>query len=383
MRSVLTLLAASLAACAPEAGGPGGASQTSAPAYSNPHFIPRETRLAGDAAALEARLEGMNLELHRQVLRALRKIERQPGDSNWIEFDGRALRCAEFEYYREWHVAQDGAPAAVESRDRDGDAFSVIKFYADNLAERGIDLIVVPVPTRVQLYPDIFPTVPKPEADFRGLGPGYTQLLLDLTRAGVEVLDLLPDAARARFASEQDTDEHLILDYDHHWTPRGVALIAERIAQRVRQLEWFKPGTEVEERGFVIKLNTEEWVANRNLRHAPEIAQQPQVLHYRSVLDREGKKLRDVENASPVLLIGDSMVGMFRLKSSGLASHLGYQLGLPVDSISIPAGGGDAVWKALALRDEPFAGKRVIIWLFTAKALAKPMVRQTDLFEDS
>jgi hypothetical protein len=96
------------------------------------------------------------------------------------------------------------------------------------LRERGIDLIFVPVPKMVEVYPEHF-LDPCPADGI--IAPHIRQALWALLNDGVEVVDGL-----RLFRAVRDTDaEYLYNTADSHWAPRGMRVMAKEIADRIER----------------------------------------------------------------------------------------------------------------------------------------------------
>jgi len=279
-----------------------------------------------------------------------------PVRDGWLSDD--AVR-AFLEFNPQW---RPGAPAGTELRP----AQQIVETIADfdrQLRERGIELVVAPIPTRLNVYPDALVPAELGES-FEGFAPGLTRWLLALVDAGVEVADLLPALAATRGALDAPDSQQPFLRVNTHWAPVGIVAAADHLAARIASAEWFEPGpggTHVEEeRGDLLAFQVKVPVAA-----AP-------VLLYERVLDAQGQPAAFRDAGSPVILLGDSFTQMFREESADIGRQLHHRLGFPPDIIFSPAGGPYQSRVTLARRDAPFAGKRLVVWLFTCEALRYP-----------
>jgi len=117
---------------------------------------------------------------------------------------------------------------------------SVVKaivHFRDQLRQRGVQLLVVPVPDKASVYPDrLSLRAANRWHEFRSPTEG---LLADLHSLNVETVDLF---AAFRDAREKDAAVRLerpyYLAHDTHWTPAGARLAAETVAAKLRQLNW-------------------------------------------------------------------------------------------------------------------------------------------------
>jgi SGNH hydrolase-like domain, acetyltransferase AlgX len=122
---------------------------------------------------------------------------------------------------------------AVDSRTADSNCSPLesIFDYHSKLKERGIQLVVVPIPIKPSVYPDKIWHHYSNEAG-PGLNPDHRLFCQRLAEKGVKCIDLADDFWKARFAAP----EFLYLRGDTHWSPRGVALAADNIAKECEAL---------------------------------------------------------------------------------------------------------------------------------------------------
>lgn len=348
-----------------------------------PPAAQKQQRLEQDRTRLRASLErARETDLSARLLTGVESLLASDPSPGWLQLEGWALRRKDLESYLEWFRPDPERGGLCAALDVDGPRHPLqrIRHYAETLAEHGIDLLVVPIPMRIQVYPDRIPGV-RLEEPFHGVGGDYTRLLLAISEAGVEVVDLLPSFAHARDDGGERTDQRVFMDYDHHWTPRGVALAAEVIADRVRSFPWYRPGPDRAGVDFQIALTS----------GAPGPAQEThrEEVWFRSVQpigeesgERGGEPAGEGAEMThgSILLIGDSFVGAHSDRHSDLAGHLYARLGHRVDMI-YNSGGGMRVWKTVARRGDRLLQKKLIIWAFYSRALGDPPTPRVKLFD--
>ncbi|MBM4031064.1 MAG: hypothetical protein FJ291_04680 [Planctomycetes bacterium] len=375
--------------------------------------------------------------------RNLRQFERTLEDKSWFQQAVRpevqrflllALRDAgakaiigqgRWFYYPRGLFYRPGVRYLVESSQQrwhrppacgDAVAQAIIRFR-DQLRERGIELLVVPVPEKASVYPDrLTRRMAGRFQDFRSPTEG---LLEDLKRSGVESVDLfrLFREARRRGGDVED----LYLTFDTHWTPGSARVAAEAVAQRLRALRWAPSGEGVfpAGRGYTIRPAK---VARRG--DIVEMIQAPRIsrvfpaegfecvqvldksagLLVSTVSGREGtymnQHLVDTPLQASVLLLGDSFsriyqtlepqslgeelgqagfraaeLGRENVKgtrrllpgSAGFPSHLALALGAAVDYIISDGGAATDVRQALSTNAEILERKRVVVWQFAER----------------
>ena len=130
----------------------------------------------------------------------------------------------------------------VPSRDQGPAAATraIIRFR-DQLASRGIQLLVVPVPCKARIYPDKLTR----RADDLPLKSRTLEVIAALRAAGVETVDLFDVFQESHKVSGGEAMNSLYLARDTHWSPDGVRRAAEAIADRIVQLGWLEIGAAV------------------------------------------------------------------------------------------------------------------------------------------
>ncbi|MFT4540657.1 MAG: hypothetical protein ACI841_000110 [Planctomycetota bacterium] len=331
-------------------------------------------------AALEASLQGMQASgLHEQLLTAVEALRAAPG-KQWKKLDGWAIRSAELNYYHKWCTPDAETGASMKALDFAAKTHPVhaIAAIADDLEAHGIELLVIPIPKRAQVYPDRLPGVEQAGSDFAGIDPGYAAVMLELARRGVSIVDLLPDMARTRYDRSGTDDEYLFHHYDPHWTPRGAEIAADLIASAIASYPWFEAGAAVEGEDFQVERKHGEWafVVDKELQEE----KQPELLWFRQMRKPDGGKVETEARDSPYLLLGDSFTTHLAAAGSDIVSLLYARLEQPLDVIAIPQGGARPVWDALARRRDKLEGKRVVIWLVSASVFANQNLQKVELF---
>jgi hypothetical protein len=237
------------------------------------------------------------------------------------------------------------------------------------LDARGIDLIFVPVPTKVELFPD---KLDAKNRAFAGqvVNPWARKFLLDLSEAGVEALDLWPPFLAERKKGE--TPEPLYQRQDTHWSSRGLRLAARLVAARVRQYPWWNelaaaPGVRYQLRDarFSRYGDIHSRLPDRDKRGL-----KPEELTAAQVVAPDGSFF-EPDADSPIVVLGDSYTGVYELidcQHAGVAAHLARELGRPVDLI-MSYGGGPNVRKTLMRLGDNLGKKRLVVYLMSARDL--------------
>jgi len=260
-------------------------------------------------------------------------------------------------------------PESLAAENRQPDPVPAIAELRDMLAERGIPLLVAPVPVKPTIYPDRFSArfdAPAGPAE----NSSYTKFLSRLADADIRHVDLTQVLWEARSA---DT-EPLYLESDTHWTPRGVRVAAQAISEAVTDLEpsWVEPPTAYRETALRVAGVGDIQSMLRFPRSEPEQAIIVQV----TAADDRG-----IDTRAEVLLLGDSFANIYSHPAlgwgsgAGLAEHLAANLGRSVDKLAINDNASHATRLALAgdiaRGGNRIAGKRVVIYQFAERELAQ------------
>ncbi|MCP5488714.1 MAG: hypothetical protein H7A43_08690 [Verrucomicrobia bacterium] len=244
------------------------------------------------------------------------------------------------------------------------------RFHRD-LQARKIELILVPVPVKPELLPDQFSA--RYRAGDVARNPSMPEFLARCSDAGITVADVAGWLKDEQTASGRPA----YLYTDTHWTPEAMALVAERLADLVREKTGWAPvpltpveRTVVTNRGDVAAMLT----FPSGFHPFPE-----ETVTVSRVVDREGGWWR-ADPGAEVLVLGDSFSNIYSLEgmgwgeSGGWVEHLARNLGRPVDRLVRNDAGAYATRQLLARelargRDR-LAGKKVVVYQFATRELA-------------
>lgn len=239
------------------------------------------------------------------------------------------------------------------------DPLPVIQEYASALKVLGVDLLLVPVPTKASIYPEKLASDLSP-AD----APSQKAFLDKIASTGIQVTDLETLFRQHRVAHP---DEALFCATDSHWSPLGAELAAKAVATHLASL----PAISAEKKTPFTTGTPEALQFHGDLLTDSEKASTPP----------ESLPISKVNPAtsgpSPVLVIGDSHCQVFRTggpmlaTDAGFIDHLAAALSLPIEDISSQASGADQPRADIARRTvkEPdfWSSRKVVVWLFTSR----------------
>lgn len=246
--------------------------------------------------------------------------------------------------------------------------------FRNQLARRGIRLVVMPTPVKPMIHPE------KLTAAYDGhvaplQNPSYEMFVRDLDAAGVFVFDVAVELA-ARRAGEGAQ----YLATDTHWTPGAMEFVARRLAEYVREFAALPAAAEP---GFATRAASVSGVGDlvTMLQLPPGQRGFPEeTVELRQVLSAQGGLWRS-EPAADVLVLGDSFCNIYSLdamgwgESAGLVEQLSVELRRPLDRIVINDNGAYGARAALARelrrgRDR-LAGKKLVVWQFAVRELSE------------
>ncbi len=312
---------------------------------------------------------------------SLRTFERRLDAANWAANVSRPwLQFAHFAWLKEggekavlasdgWYFFKPGLkyllarPEPGQHIHGTNDPVAAIVDFRNQLAARGVHLLVMPVPNKDSIYPDRLTSRAKVPHGI--LAPRTREVLDKLRVSGVEVVDLFKEFTEARQRSETP----LYLAQDTHWSPAGVALAAKTASRRLIELGWIQSGateyrekaTPVQRQGDILRMLQTPAIERRV---APENVSSVQV-----VRGDDGKPYAD-EATAEILILGDSFMRIYQQdipNSAGFIAHLAKELKQPMMSIVNDGGGSTLVREELNARPMFLDKKKVVIWEFVER----------------
>jgi alginate O-acetyltransferase complex protein AlgJ len=324
-----------------------------------------ETRSLPPAPAVPAALSSAPVrapeEFRQLVERRAAEAERR-GEAAVEGRDGWLFLAAELRHM--------GTPDGADGARADRDPVDVIAGFARQLAERGVELLFMPVPPKAVVYPEELPAGEAAHAVPR-LDARDERSYRALSALGVEVVDLVPLFLARRL------ERPLYARTDSHWSGAGVEAAASAAAASVRRRAWY-PSLPRETYG------TEPW----SLEITGDLARLlGRPLPGREILSLSrvalGGKAVESRRGSPVLLLGDSHAlvynagGDLLATGSGLPDHLARELGFPVDLLAVRGSGATPARAALSRRG--LDGTKLVVWCLSARELTESVWRDVPL----
>ena len=313
-----------------------------------------QPRPATAEIALSERQQAFRRELTAEVA----TLEKS-GTATAVGRDGWLFLTGELRFLAQGRFWGDAAAKTGRAHKAEwADPLPAILDFNRQLHERGIELLLVPVPPKGAIYPEkigLETTVPPAEA-----APYLEEFFGELRRRGVSALDLTPIFA----AHREDARGPLYCRTDSHWSGVGCVLAAQAIAQKVRQLlpnessrnSYHRDWREINISGDLAALT-------------PAGKSGPEQISVRQL-----SSAVQPDPGSPLLLMGDSHTLVFHEflgERAGLLDQLAAELGYAPDLIGTRGSGATAVRVSLyrRSRSDPnfLAKKKVVVWCFAAR----------------
>ena len=245
------------------------------------------------------------------------------------------------------------------------DIFTAIVSFRDELAKRGIKLLVMPAPNKSSVYPEMLAV--RANGSSNSVNPATREVLATLKQAGVEVVDLFQVYGQDDRWGKPHPAYYLA--QDSHWSPEGMRLAAESVARRLLDSGWVVKGSV---QYGVKSVSLQRYGDVLRMIRVPQVERlyEPEQIDCTQVVNAAtGKPYVDDPN-SPVLVLGDSFLRIFERDepgSGGFIAHLAYNLGFGLTSIVNDGGASTLVRQQLARKPALLKGKRVVVWEFVER----------------
>jgi hypothetical protein len=291
--------------------------------------------------------------------------------------------------YRKWRLLADAGEKAVVGRGGwlfyresvrygterqaitlESDAanpIAAIRSFRDQLQARQIRLLVVPVPNKESVYPEMLAK--------RAEGAGVViceptrRLLEEFEKWGIDYVDLFEVMRQARQREGQSNARRLYLAQDSHWSPAGARLAAGAVARRVLESRLVSPGDRAYVEHAVTVRRHGDLVEMLRVSQI-ERALEPETLTCLQLVQSDTGALYHDAADSEVLVLGDSFLRIYEQDEPGAAgfiAHLARELRRPVSSIVNDGGASTLVRQALARRPSLLLNKKLVIWEFAER----------------
>lgn len=236
------------------------------------------------------------------------------------------------------------------------------------LAEKDVELLVVPIPLKASIYPESFDDQFAP-GDPYALRPLYEQMRAE----GLDVLDLEPILGALRATGK------LYCEQDAHYSPRACEIIAASLAKKIQTKAWaasLQPTTLVRSEPTEISITGDLVVGTGN---ASSTGSETLKVLFAGTGDSAKPEPAAPDPQSPILLFGDSHTLVFQegastgmhCQGAGLLDQLQYELQSRIDHYGQKGSGTVQARKALygKVRATPgfWETKKLVIWVFSCR----------------
>jgi len=244
------------------------------------------------------------------------------------------------------------------------DPLPAILDFSQQLKKAGIDLLIVPVPGKASIYPEMIDPGAVNSESTR-LDASDAEFVGVLKQNGVNVLDLVPPFLQFR---KDHPDMPLYSKEDTHWSGYGIGLASDLVAEQVKREAWYgsipkvkfssQTGS-VQVKGDLVQLMTGTQPG-------------PEAIVLTAVKDDKGAAVQS-SRPSPLLLLGDSHNLIYSTgddmlaTSSGFPENVAAKIEFAPDVIAVRGSGATPARINLARRADNMAGKKMVVWCFTVR----------------
>ena len=273
-------------------------------------------------------------------------------------------------------LARKEASENVGERAARPDPIPALADFATQLADRGIALVVVPLPVKAAIHPeglarDMLEDLPLENPSFEV----FMNRLAELDIPAYSPAGRIADLRRAKTGTQWPQ----FLRTDSHWTPQAMETTAAGVAEFVTR------HVTLPETRSANLVRRETWVEGRGdlaaLLRLP--MRRPLFLPERVPTQRVTQTSGEpwaADSAADVLVLGDSFTNIYSQgelgwgEGAGFAEQLSFFLRRPVDRLAVNAGGPAAARErlasAIASGQDILAGKRLVIYAFSSRELS-------------
>ncbi|MDB5335178.1 MAG: hypothetical protein JWN70_797 [Planctomycetaceae bacterium] len=267
-----------------------------------------------------------------------------------------------------------GDKAATSSRSSNpkyADPLPPIIDFHQQLKAAGIALWIVPVPAKVAVYPQHCISTNGSTTGWvsekRRIDRSHEKFYELLRKESLTVVDLTDEFRWPKGDAKQSRRFCLT---DSHWSGTGVSMAAKILGDKVKKAPWYSaiPKRQFQTKPLTVEI-TGDLAALFNEKNPPR--EKLDLTRVFQMVDGKPLPVAD-DHSSPILLLGDSHTLIFHdptlyAEGCGLADHLAEQLGFAMDVIGVRGSGANAARLNWRRRENPLAGKKLVIWCFSMR----------------
>jgi len=263
------------------------------------------------------------------------------------------------------------APKVSKAKSADSaDPLTAMLDFKDQLDQAGIQLLVVPVPAKAAIYPDMLVTGAANSETAR-LDSADAEFISLLKQKGFDVLDLVPTFLQYR---ADHPNQPLYSKEDSHWSGYGIDVASDLISAQIKKETWFGDVSQAKKNAKTDAVSVTGDLAGMLKNSKPG----PEDTTLTSVSDPTGAPVHSWRK-SPVVLIGDSnsliysIGGDMLASGSGLPENLALKLGFATDVVATKTSGATPSRQILARRGDDMAGKKIVVWCFSVREFTEAL----------
>jgi alginate O-acetyltransferase complex protein AlgJ len=255
------------------------------------------------------------------------------GKNGWLFFAPELRHIGAGRFWGDNAARVSQSPLAANA-----DPLPAIVDFKRQLDRAGVELLLVPVPPKAIVYPDMLSDKVAAKDSFLRFDYAHQEFYGELNRYGVSVLDLGEDLINQRRNAQGPT----YCKQDTHWSGRGAVLAARRIATTVAEREWLKsrPKRNFQQQWKRVRIAGDLWPGAESgiaqetvpLRSVGTPAKAKPTNPSTQVVKATLQPIATDRN-SPIVLLGDSHTLVFHeggdmhAKGAGLPDQLALELG--------------------------------------------------------
>lgn len=312
----------------------------------------------------------------------LRAYEKNLEEANWFARKLRPLtQYAQFAWFKHggqkavvgcdgWLFYKPGVDYLTDNTSasvRPGeDPVKAIINFRDQLASRGIRLLVLPVPNKESIYPEKLTR--RTGVQTVVFSPHTDEIMRRLKAAHVEIFDLFKSFEEAK-AKAQLLDRRMYLAQDSHWSPEGLEWAAKAVAEHILRKGWIEMGTIDYETKAVAVERTGDILRMLQVPMLEASIPLEQITCHQVFRRNSDMHYQDDPKAE-VLILGDSFFRIFQTDEPGAAgfiAHLAKELKQPLASLVSDGGASTLVRQNLYRNPALLANKKLVIWQFVER----------------
>lgn len=331
-----------------------------------------------------------------EALATIKEFETSVEDSSAI---AAALRPSALDYLlcmgragsEEAYVGRDGwlfyrpdVDALVMHTPGDNEAAAGIVDFAAQLAERGIRLVIVPVPGKASIHPEKlgansakFGSPPvSPVLD--GLAKNVAVAWKDKSMGDPWLAPSILDPTALLWRRKLDTGKDQFLKTDSHWSPDAMRAVAEVVAKSVSRTDPSNATGTLSARSRDVSAIGDTALMLKLPKDSPLLARHAVTIE--PIKDKAGKSWRPDRNSS-VVVLGDSYTNIYSSEdlgwggSAGFAEHLSRFLGYSIDKLARNDSGAKSARDMLRTEAARNPGwldrKKVVVWVMAAREFVR------------